>query len=103
MDNGVGGREELESDEMDDGDREGDKGDERGDSDGGDEGAEGLGTDWARSSARLARHIAMAEGAAHRGRKQPSELHDRLVFKDEGMVPKDHAEMQWHGIVETQT
>ena len=62
MGNGVGGREELERDEMDDGNR-----DERGD--GGGEGAGGLGTDWARHSACLARHIAMAEGAAHRGRK----------------------------------
>lgn len=98
MDNGIGGQEELESDEMDDSNREGDKGDERGDSNGGDEGAEGLGTDWARSSACLARRIAMAEGAAHRGRKQPSEPHDRLIFKDKGMGPAERRNLESFGI-----
>ena len=79
---------------MDDGNRE----DERGDSDGGGEGAEGLGTNWVQSSAHLARRVAIAEGAARRGRKRPSELCGRLVFEDKGMVPAERGNLESKGL-----
>lgn len=102
MDKGVDGREELESDERDDGDEESGDGDGRGNGDGGGdgggEGAEGLGTDWARSSARRAKRAAVAEGVVFRGRKQPSGPRDRLVFEFEGMVPAEKRNLESEGL-----
>ena len=84
---------------MDDGNREDNKENERGNSDGGGKGAEGLGTNWVQSSAHLARHVTIAEGAACQGRKRPSELCGRLIFKDKGMVPAERGNLESKGLM----